>query len=82
MVKENISAGGSFGKISTLERVLALIISHVGQSTCVCSIVDSQWSFSSQILTIPFVWQLFPYLKVVNFFLLVWDFRSRLFEPN
>ncbi|XP_012455427.1 E3 ubiquitin-protein ligase UPL6 isoform X2 [Gossypium raimondii] len=65
MVKENISAGGSFGKISTLERVLALMISHVGQSTCVCSNVDSQWSFSSQILTIPFIWQLFPYLKVV-----------------
>ncbi|MBA0600185.1 hypothetical protein Gorai_006383 [Gossypium raimondii] len=35
VVKENISAGGSFGKISTLERVLALMISHVGQSTCV-----------------------------------------------
>ncbi|TYJ15586.1 hypothetical protein E1A91_A10G193500v1 [Gossypium mustelinum] len=65
MVKENISAGGSFGKIYTLERVLALMISHVGQSTCVCSNVDSQWSFSSQILTIPFIWQLFPYLKVV-----------------
>ncbi|MBA0780443.1 hypothetical protein Gotri_004539 [Gossypium trilobum] len=65
VVKENISAGGSFGKISTLERVLALMISHVGQSTCVCSNVDSQWSFSSQILTIPFIWQLFPYLKVV-----------------
>ncbi|KAH1046224.1 hypothetical protein J1N35_037008 [Gossypium stocksii] len=64
-VKENISAGGSFGKISTLERVLALMISHVGQSTCVCSNVDSQWSFSSQILAIPFIWQLFPYLKVV-----------------
>ncbi|XP_052876689.1 E3 ubiquitin-protein ligase UPL6-like isoform X2 [Gossypium arboreum] len=65
MVKENISAGGSFGKIYTLERVLALMISHVGQSTCICSNVDSQWSFSSQILTIPFIWQLFPYLKVV-----------------
>ncbi|TYI61940.1 hypothetical protein E1A91_D10G208500v1 [Gossypium mustelinum] len=65
ILMENISAGGSFGKISTLERVLALMISHVGQSTCVCSNVDSQWSFSSQILTIPFIWQLFPYLKVV-----------------
>ncbi|TYI07185.1 hypothetical protein ES332_A10G210000v1 [Gossypium tomentosum] len=65
ILMENISAGGSFGKIYTLERVLALMISHVGQSTCVCSNVDSQWSFSSQILTIPFIWQLFPYLKVV-----------------
>ncbi|KAA3481219.1 E3 ubiquitin-protein ligase UPL6-like isoform X1 [Gossypium australe] len=43
VVKENISAGGSFGKISTLERVLALMISHVGQSTCVCSNAFASW---------------------------------------
>ncbi|KAK8578412.1 hypothetical protein V6N13_116257 [Hibiscus sabdariffa] len=64
-VKENINARGSFGKTSALERVLALMISHVGQSPCICLNVDSQWSFSSQILTIPFLWQLFPYLKEV-----------------
>ncbi|GMI70233.1 ubiquitin protein ligase 6 [Hibiscus trionum] len=62
-VKENINARGSSGKTSALERVLALMISHVGQSPCICLNVDSQWSFSSQILTIPFIWQLFPYLK-------------------
>ncbi|KAK9019919.1 hypothetical protein V6N11_054424 [Hibiscus sabdariffa] len=64
-VKANINARGSFGKISALERVLALVISHVGQSPCICLNVDSQWSFSSQILTIPFIWKLFPYLKKV-----------------
>ncbi|XVE82321.1 hypothetical protein DITRI_Ditri15bG0138900 [Diplodiscus trichospermus] len=64
-VKENINARGSSGKISALERVLALMISHVGQDLCICSNVDPQWSFSSQILTIPFLWQLFPYLKEV-----------------
>ncbi|KAK8661860.1 hypothetical protein V6N13_091450 [Hibiscus sabdariffa] len=63
--KENINARGSFGKISALECVLALVISHVGQSPCICLNVDSQWSFSSQILTIPFIWKLFPYLKKV-----------------
>ncbi|XWS08452.1 hypothetical protein CRYUN_Cryun40dG0003700 [Craigia yunnanensis] len=64
-VKENINARGFFGKISALEHVLALMISHVGQSPCICSNVDPQWSFSSKILTIPFLWQLFPYLKEV-----------------
>ncbi|XVF62396.1 hypothetical protein PTKIN_Ptkin09bG0004200 [Pterospermum kingtungense] len=64
-IKENINARDSFGKISALERLLALMISHVGQSPCICSNVDPRWSFSSQILTIPFLWQLFPYLKVV-----------------
>ncbi|XP_022760735.1 E3 ubiquitin-protein ligase UPL6-like isoform X2 [Durio zibethinus] len=62
-VKGNINVRGSFGKISVLERVLALMISHVGQSPCICSNVDPQWSFSSQILTIPFLWQFFPCLK-------------------
>ena len=30
--------------------------------------IDPQWSFSSQILTIPFLWQFFPYLKEVAIF--------------
>ncbi|XP_052204385.1 E3 ubiquitin-protein ligase UPL6 isoform X2 [Diospyros lotus] len=51
------------GKISSLERILAVIISHVGQRSCVCPNVDPRWSFSSQILTIPFLWKLFPNLK-------------------
>ncbi|XWS53476.1 hypothetical protein CRYUN_Cryun10bG0004400 [Craigia yunnanensis] len=64
-VKENINERGSFGKIFAFEHVLALMISHVGQSPCICSNIDPHWSFSSQILTIPFLWQLFPYLKEV-----------------
>ncbi|XP_022723159.1 E3 ubiquitin-protein ligase UPL6-like isoform X5 [Durio zibethinus] len=64
-VKENINARGSFGKLYALERVLVLMISHVGQSPCICSNVDSRRSFLSQIVTIPFLWQLFPYLKEV-----------------
>ncbi|OMO53433.1 Ubiquitin-protein ligase 7 [Corchorus capsularis] len=63
--KENISARDSSGKVSALECVLALMISHVGQNPSICSNIDPQWSFSSQILTIPFLWQLFPYLKEV-----------------
>ncbi|RVW71614.1 E3 ubiquitin-protein ligase UPL6 [Vitis vinifera] len=38
---------------------------HVGQNHCICPIIDPRWSFSSQILTIPFLWALFPYLKEV-----------------
>ncbi|KAL6978059.1 E3 ubiquitin-protein ligase upl6, partial [Sarracenia purpurea var. burkii] len=53
------------GRISSLENVLALIISHVRQRSCVCPNIDPRWSFSSQILTIPFLWKLFPYLKEV-----------------
>ncbi|KAK5805247.1 hypothetical protein PVK06_032900 [Gossypium arboreum] len=63
--KENINAKGSFGKVSALEHVLACMISHVGQSPCICTNVDPQWSFSFQILTIPFLWKKFPYLKEV-----------------
>ncbi|MBA0651830.1 hypothetical protein Goklo_019132 [Gossypium klotzschianum] len=63
--KENINANGSFGKVSALEHVLACMISHVGQSPCICTNVDPQWSFSFQILTIPFLWKKFPYLKEV-----------------
>ncbi|XP_052208292.1 E3 ubiquitin-protein ligase UPL6-like isoform X2 [Diospyros lotus] len=50
---------------SSLESALALMISHVGQGPCDCPNIDPRWSFSSQILTIPFLWKLFPYLKEV-----------------
>ena len=51
----------------------------IGVSACPCnsshcsearhlSNIDPQWSFSSQILTIPFLWQFFPYLKEVAIF--------------
>lgn len=50
---------------SSLEQVLAHIISHVGKKWCTCSNVDPRFSFSSQILTIPFLWKHFPNLKEV-----------------
>ncbi|XP_058077263.1 E3 ubiquitin-protein ligase UPL6 isoform X2 [Magnolia sinica] len=50
---------------SSLERVVTLIASHIGQHPCSCSNSDSRWSFSSQLLSIPFLWQHFPYLKEV-----------------
>ncbi|XP_038719219.1 E3 ubiquitin-protein ligase UPL6 [Tripterygium wilfordii] len=64
--KENVKPLISFGKISSsLERVLVLIISHVGRTPCLCQNIDPCWSFPSQILTIPFLWQIFPHLKEV-----------------
>ncbi|KAI3469241.1 hypothetical protein Pfo_025904 [Paulownia fortunei] len=63
MGKKNFQ--GSTGIISSLERVLALIISHVDQASCTCSNSDPRWSFSSQILIIPFLWRLFPHLKEI-----------------
>ncbi|XP_051127667.1 E3 ubiquitin-protein ligase UPL6 isoform X2 [Andrographis paniculata] len=56
---------GSTAVISSLEHVLALIIGHVDQASCTCSNTDPQWNISSQILVIPFLWQLFPQLKEV-----------------
>ncbi|KAE8698312.1 E3 ubiquitin-protein ligase UPL6 [Hibiscus syriacus] len=63
--KENMDGEGSSGKVSALEHLLACMISHVGQSPYICTNVDPQRSFSFQILTIPFLWQKFPYLKEV-----------------
>lgn len=50
---------------SSLEHILAIVISHVGQGSCVCQNMETQWSFTSQILTIPFLWRLFPNLKEI-----------------
>ncbi|KAH6757940.1 ubiquitin protein ligase 6 [Perilla frutescens var. hirtella] len=55
----------STGTVSSLERLLALIISHVDQASCTCSNSDPQRSFSSQILVVPFLWRLFPHLKEI-----------------
>ncbi|XP_021757008.1 E3 ubiquitin-protein ligase UPL6-like [Chenopodium quinoa] len=52
-------------EVSSLELVLTLIIPHVGEKPCVCQNADQWWSFSSQILTIPFLWKFFPHLKEV-----------------
>jgi ubiquitin-protein ligase E3 C len=56
---------GSVEKVSSLERVLALVMSHIGEIPCICQNTDPQRSFSSQILTIPFLWKLFPCTKEV-----------------
>ncbi|XP_024984988.1 E3 ubiquitin-protein ligase UPL6 isoform X4 [Cynara cardunculus var. scolymus] len=63
--KESLNCEGCVGKVSLMERVLALVIAHTGQGHCVCQDIDLQWSFASQILTIPFFWQIFPYLKEI-----------------
>ncbi|XP_057959070.1 E3 ubiquitin-protein ligase UPL6 isoform X2 [Malania oleifera] len=63
--KGSVKTYQSIVKDSSLERVLALLICHVGQKPCICPSIDLRWSFSSQILTVPFLWQFFPYLKEV-----------------
>ncbi|KAL3626638.1 E3 ubiquitin-protein ligase upl6 [Castilleja foliolosa] len=63
MGKKNFE--GSTVGISSLERVLALFISHADQTSCTCSNADPRWSFSSQILVIPLLWRLFPHLKEI-----------------
>ncbi|KAI7980720.1 E3 ubiquitin-protein ligase UPL6 [Camellia lanceoleosa] len=63
ILQESIKFQDSVGKISSLEGILALIIPHVGQRSCVCANIDPRSSLSSQILTIPFLWKVFPYLK-------------------
>ncbi|XP_057524727.1 E3 ubiquitin-protein ligase UPL6 isoform X1 [Amaranthus tricolor] len=52
-------------QVSSLEQVLTIIISHIGEKPCVCQNADQWWSFLSQILTVPLLWQIFPHLKEV-----------------
>ncbi|KAJ6848503.1 E3 ubiquitin-protein ligase UPL6 isoform X1 [Iris pallida] len=59
----NIKTPESFGSVSSFEHVVILISSHTGQYPCNCSTVDPFWSFSSQLLSIPFLWRHLPYLK-------------------
>ncbi|KAF2312706.1 hypothetical protein GH714_039704 [Hevea brasiliensis] len=63
--KENKRPSSCIGKVSSLEHMLSMMISHIGQKPCICPHTDPQCSFSSQMLTIPFLWQLFPSLKEV-----------------
>ena len=80
-LQESTKIAASNGKVSSLEHVLALVIPHIGQKLCTCPNIDPQWSFSSQILTIPFLWKFFPYLKEVAIFLiaLLWGLNSYCF---
>lgn len=70
VMQESMEIHNSYGRISSLERVLTLIIPHIGQKPCICPNIDPRWSFFSQILTIPFLWHLFPYIKEVS---LLWS---------
>ncbi|KAK7388042.1 hypothetical protein VNO78_22844 [Psophocarpus tetragonolobus] len=63
--KDNAENYVSIGKGSSLERVLNAVICHVGQKPCICSHIDSRYSFASQIITIPFLWHLFPNLQKI-----------------
>ncbi|KAK9934026.1 hypothetical protein M0R45_021191 [Rubus argutus] len=63
--KASINTHNSVGRMSSLERTLAVVIPHIGQEPCTCPNVGPHWSFSSQILTIPFLWKLLPYSREV-----------------
>ncbi|KAJ6718486.1 UBIQUITIN-PROTEIN LIGASE E3C [Salix purpurea] len=63
--KENTRSDNSIRNASPLERILSLMIPHIGQHPCICPNIDPQYSFSSQMLTIPLLWQLFPSLKEI-----------------
>ncbi|XP_027919361.1 E3 ubiquitin-protein ligase UPL6-like isoform X2 [Vigna unguiculata] len=55
----------SIGKGSSLERVLMAVVRHAGQEPCICSHINPTYSFASQIITIPFLWHLFPNLQQI-----------------
>ncbi|TKY54285.1 E3 ubiquitin-protein ligase UPL6 [Spatholobus suberectus] len=63
--KDNAENYFSVGKGSSLERVLTAVICHVGQKPCICSHINPRYSFASQIITIPFLWHLFPNLQQI-----------------
>ncbi|GKV29508.1 hypothetical protein SLEP1_g38434 [Rubroshorea leprosula] len=64
-VKASRKGHSSHGKKSLVEDVLTRIASHIPQKLVTPRDTGTKWSrcFSSQILTVPFLWQLFPYLK-------------------
>ncbi|KAF3682690.1 E3 ubiquitin-protein ligase UPL6 [Capsicum annuum] len=65
LIVKDRSCPASNRVVSSFECVIALISSHIGQSTCTCPSVDPQCCFLSQVLTIPFLWQFFPHLKEI-----------------
>lgn len=67
MTQHNVGTPEACSGVSSFEHVLVLISSHIAQPPCSCSIIDLQWSFSSQLLSIPFLWRHLPYFKEVIF---------------
>ncbi|KAG2624796.1 hypothetical protein PVAP13_3KG174800 [Panicum virgatum] len=65
MIQQKDRNFGQFDSASALEQVLMLVASHVGHHPCCCPVVDPRWSFSSQLLSIPFLWHRLPQLKKV-----------------
>lgn len=57
--------GAAVADVSPLDHVIALVISHFGQTPCVCRKVEPCQSFSSQILSIPFLWRTYSHLKEI-----------------
>lgn len=51
--------------IPSLEQVLIRVVHHISKDGCTCRIMDLQWNFSSQVLSLPFLWRHFPVLKEV-----------------
>jgi hypothetical protein len=68
MIQHKVRNSGHFDSASVLEleQVLMLVASHVGHHPCCCLKVDPRWSFSSQLLSIPFLWHRLPHLKKVS----------------
>jgi ubiquitin-protein ligase E3 C len=66
MIQQKDRNFGQFDSASALEQVLMLVASHVGHHPCCCPAVDPRWSFSSQLLSIPFLWHRLPQLKKVS----------------
>lgn len=64
-IPQKVRDFGHFDSASVLEQVLILVASHVGHQPCCCRRVDPRWSFSSQLLSIPFLWRRLPNLKKV-----------------
>ena len=67
-MQDHIRVSVKFQHKSALEHVINLVSSQIGPTPSTYSEIDPRWSFSSQILSIPFLWNHCPYLKEVILF--------------